>query len=362
MATPEKKKVKTKEPPSSPWNNTELTVGESNLFIPDVKYLKDKNGIERKVFLNVLNMETIDLQESVLGHGRDMKIYTLVKGLLPLRIVKYIDSKVDNMDTVVQVKSHGIDCVGNLVQVVFQDNKLLRSATKNVEWALDNCFISMPNGSKVASNEVYLFKHVRVHSVEDDKKKYKFSGNYLHEILPYPYHGGEGAEETDTYIPPEISMNATPILKIVRKELKLPEGVHPNIDVFGIIDDYKYDQHHEIPSIEDLFNMHLMDEKGNKIFVQAKGVYAFRLKKFVINLGGLYDGKHKIMGFRNLEYSHGAHRNNTDLMCFFFQKDSEPYDLKQLKQVYINGFNEFEEYYNKLYEKEEWMEEKHTQC
>ena len=95
MAIPEKRK-KTKEPPSSPWNNTELTLGESNLFIPDVKHYKDKNQIEHKVFLNVLNMETIDLQESVLGHGKDMKIYTLVKGLLPLRIVKFIDSEVEN--------------------------------------------------------------------------------------------------------------------------------------------------------------------------------------------------------------------------------------------------------------------------
>ena len=95
------------------------------------------------------------------------------------------------MCTVVQAKCHGIDCAGNLVQVIFQDNKLLRSATRNVQWALDNCLILTPNGSEFASNEIYIFKQVRVQKVEDVKKSTNFWETIYMKFYLIPTMGGK---------------------------------------------------------------------------------------------------------------------------------------------------------------------------
>ena len=105
------------------------------------------------------------------------------------------------------------------------------------------------------------------------------------------------------------------------------DGVYPNLDIIGSIENYNYDQMNEDkPSMDYYFNLYLTDDQSNTGFIQAKGILGLGLLKYVEALGGLYKGKNKVIGLRNVEHSHGPFRSNTKLITFLFKKASEPYN------------------------------------
>ena len=351
MESPQLKKKIKKEIPSSPWNETLPTKMEHKLYTGTTLKYKGNNSYTKTVVPDVLNMETIELGESSPSPGKSITFSTVVKGFLPLRIVSVVDEVLDESDHVMKLKCHGIDFVGNSVQILFQNSKNPRSP-KNVQWALTHCIVEGPNEELVASNKVYLFEQVKVKEMKSPIK-YKFSGKYLHELVPQPYHRMHEVNETDDYDIPLYSLNPIPLGKIVKKEIKVIDGIHPNVDVIGVVEDYYYDQmNDEKPCTDDYFNIYLSDEENNIIFIQAKGVLGLRMRKYVKHLGGIYEGRGKVLGLRNLEHSHGPHRSNVKLDTFFFQRDSEPYNLEQLRTLCLPSFTNFLTHHQKLYEEE----------
>ena len=331
--------------PTSPWAATALNKDEARMFSPSVLFTKEDKTTLCDTFGNVMDIKTIALQEVYNSpQGKVINIFNTIDGFLPLRIVNCYDEERNDNDELYQLKCHGIDHSGNCVKVIFGNNPDHPKMSRNVAWALKHCFCIGKNDEKKCLNKVFIFKEIRIKNVLE-KNRHLFSGMYKMELWPSPYHNFKEAEASEEHNDiPYVSMHAINMERIVPKGLVMGD-VRPNIDVFGYIVEFHYIYDEERgPCTENSLNMMIADENDNQIFIQARSSLAWRRKKFINYIGGVK----KVIGLRNLTYSHGPHgRVKTELVTYFFTHESEAYENEQLDTIYMRGKENFDKFYRK---------------